>query len=62
MKKVFSKEKYIKIYGEEEYKKHVRICEKNNWIDQCDKLTKEECDKLGFGISDNWCVEVEDEN
>ena len=54
MKKIFSKEEYFENMGEE--------AEKVSWIEDCDGKTVEECNELGLLISDDWCVEVEDEN
>lgn len=52
MKKVFSMEKFLKWrerFGSKE------------WWEICDGLTEEEISKLGYTTSDNWMVEVEDE-
>ncbi len=53
MKKVFSKEKFIENMKEKAIK--------SSWIEDCDGKTIEECNELGFRITDDWCVEVEDE-
>lgn len=53
MKKVFSKEKYIN--------DKTNKFKKDSWVDECDGKTIEECNKNNWLISDDWCVEVEDE-
>lgn len=52
MKKVFSKEKYIKDMGEESYKKYYE------WVDECEGLTKEEMNELGYETFKEWMEEV----
>lgn len=59
MKKVFSKEKYIEDRGYERYQEIVKDCGEYNWVDICDGKVKEEC---GYGIVDDWCIEVEDDD
>lgn len=61
MKIIFSKEKYIEKMGYEAYQEAVKFGENNNYVDACDGKTIEECNKLGYLIPDDWCVEVEDD-
>ena len=49
MKRVFSKEKWKKLYAEEIMVK---------WVDKCDGLTREEMSALGFMSMDEWFVDV----
>ena len=54
MKKVFSKEKF--------FENTKTALSGISWIEDCDGKTIEECNELGFFISDDWCVEVEDDD
>lgn len=53
MKKVFSKKKFMK---------EAKLTEDKigKWVDDCDGLTEEEMNKLGFRTSKKWMIEVED--
>lgn len=55
MKKVFSKERYIEIEGEEAY------AISKNWVDKCDGLTEEEMNQIYYATDDDWMIEVKDE-
>ena len=64
MKKVFSKEKWLKKFGielYEEQKNSFLMETMEHWIDTCNGKTVEECKKLDFIIVDDWLIEVEDE-
>lgn len=61
MKKVFSKEKFIEVMGYEKYQEAVEIAGNDNYVDFCNRKTGKECAENGWLISDDWCVEVEDE-
>lgn len=60
MKKVFSKERFIESMGYEEYKK--TIFPDGSYVDECDGLTKEEMEELGYFTDEDWMIEVEEEN
>ena len=58
--KVFSKEKFLK--SEDGRKSWIQlndwgIPEKDRWPSICDGKTPEECEKLGWAIKNNWCIE-----
>ena len=58
--KVFSKEKFLKSEGGR--KSWIQldewgIPEKDRWPSICDGKTPEECEKLGWAIHNNWCIE-----
>lgn len=63
MKKVFSKEKYFKVEGREAWDTLGRlgIPEDKRWPNICDGKTPKECNKLGYEINDDWCIEVDDD-
>lgn len=57
--KVFSREKYLSVMD----KTSPCLAEKRRemeWPFECDGKTKEECNALGYGITDNWMVEWEE--
>lgn len=58
MKRIFSKEKFIERMGEDTYQEAFEIFGDGNWIDQCDGLTVEECEKMEFNISEAWIKEI----
>lgn len=62
MKKIFSKEKFIEYAGYEAYQRSLKMWDEENWIDDCEGKTVEECEAEGWRIADDWCVEVKDEN
>ena len=49
--KVFSKEKFINQEGQQAYS------DSKNWVNECDGLTKEEMEKLGFSTLNKWMIE-----
>lgn len=55
MTKVFSKEKYIEEVGIENYEK-----ESYPWVNECDGLTGEQMNELGYSFDNIWMVEKED--
>ena len=60
MKKVFSVEKFkesMKSFG---YVKTIIDCYLANWANECEGLTEEEMNKLGYRTGDNWMIEVEE--
>ena len=61
--KIFSKEKYFEVEGRESYDWLVEagIPEKKCWQTKCDGKAKEECEKEGWRIRDEWCVEKGEE-
>lgn len=61
--KIFSKEKFFEVEGREDYDWIVEagIPEKKQWLTMCDGKTKEECEKEGWRICDEWCIEKGEE-
>lgn len=62
MKKVFSKEKYIKdliALGFNEEK--IEINKNRSWVKECEGLTREEIEKMGYTVYEEWFVEVPDD-
>ena len=62
MKKVFSKEKYIKdliALGFNEEK--IENINNRSWVDNCEGLTREEIEKMGYELNEDWFVEVPDD-
>lgn len=57
MKKVFSKEKFIEDMGHEEYQK--TIFPYGSYVDECDGLTEEEMEELGYLTDEDWMIETE---
>lgn len=54
--KVFSTKKWlIETKKSEISEKEIKVC-LNSWIPKCEGKTQRECNKLGFGILDNWLV------
>ncbi len=47
--KVFSKTMFKGVHGSDS----------DEWINKCDGKTKEECERMGFLISDNWLIETD---
>lgn len=64
MKKVFSKEIWVKDRLNDIYQIINDIYQKMNdnqsWINQCDGLTAEEMNELGYSTYDGWMVEVKE--
>lgn len=63
--KVFSKEKFLKSEGGRkswELLDEIGIPENKRWPSICDGKTPEECRKLGWAISNNWCIEKGEDN
>lgn len=52
-KKVFSKEKYIEWCKQEQFP-----YDDCDWPDDCDGLTEEEMNEIGYDTEDVWMVEV----
>ena len=48
--KVFSREVFDKLEGQNAY----------TWVTKCNGKTKKECEKLGYGILDEWCIDIPD--
>jgi len=48
--KVFSREVFDNLEGQNAW----------TWVTKCDGKTKEECEKLGYGIFNKWCIDVPD--
>lgn len=66
MKKVFSKEKWIKkeiLTNNFPINKNEidELVELLGWPNECDGLTEEEMNKLGYLTRQNWMVEVEED-
>ena len=62
MKKVFSKEKYIKdliALGFNEEK--IKNVNNRSWVNKCEGLTIEEMKKMGYIVNEEWFVEVPDD-
>lgn len=58
--KVFSKEKFIEVMGENIYK--ATVIAGQSWVDDCDNKevvdNKIRCDELlNYEIKDEWCIE-----
>ena len=62
MKKVFSKEKYIedmRAIGSNEEK--IENIKNRSWVNKCEGLTREEIEKMGYTLDEEWFVEVPDD-
>ena len=60
MKKVFSLKKFQEWYKTSELRKIMFNVNCELWANECDGLTEEEMNKLGYETSDNWMIEVEE--
>lgn len=64
-RKVFSKEKFIKNMRQNPNVSQERLQSMLNdtehWSNDCEGLTKEKINEMGYGISDGWMIEVDDE-
>lgn len=54
MGKVFSREKFIEVMGEDVY------CDNLEWVDECDGMPAENKRCGIYGIEDEWCIDVPD--
>lgn len=55
---VFNKRKWMKSIGKKEYRRAKKIAKVFNapcWADICNGKTKQECERLGYLIADEWC-------
>lgn len=63
-KKVFSREKFIASMRSNQFVSNEHLQEimnaTNDWSNECNGLTKEDCKKLHYIITDEWMIEVDD--
>lgn len=63
-KKIFSREKYIASMRSNQFVSNERLQEiinaTDDWSNNCDGLTEEEIKKLHYTITDDWMIEVDD--